>query len=172
MSDLRLNPFTLATFAPGDAASFAYDRGAQATGIVHFGIGAFHRAHQAWYTDRAMSAGDRNWAITGVSLRSGEVAHQMNPQEGLYTVTERAGEGASTRIIGAVRDVLVAPYEPEAVAAADPDPGVIPDSFQATLLPEEPSSMVMYSGLPSALNAMLPESKMVTLEALIPTSSR
>lgn len=132
MSDLRLNPFALATFAPGDAACFDYDREAQATGIVHFGIGAFHRAHQAWYTDRAMSAGDRDWAITGVSLRSGEVAHQMNPQEGLYTVTERAGAGASTRIIGAVRDVLVAPYEPEAVVAALAAPATRIVSFTIT----------------------------------------
>ena len=128
MSDLRLNPFTLATFAPSDTACFGYDRDAQAAGIVHFGIGAFHRAHQAWYTDRAMSAGDRDWAIIGVSLRSGEVAHQMNPQEGLYTVTERAGEETSTRIIGAVRDVLVAPYEPEAVVAALAAPATAPQT--------------------------------------------
>jgi len=132
VSDLRLNPFALATFAPGDAACFDYDREAQATGIVHFGIGAFHRAHQAWYTDRAMSAGDRDWAITGVSLRSGEVAHLMNPQEGLYTVTERASEAASTRIIGAVRDVLVAPYEPEAVVAALAAPATRIVSFTIT----------------------------------------
>ncbi len=115
---LRLSPFTLGTFPPEEADAFTYDRDAQDVGIVHFGIGAFHRAHQAWYTDRAMEGGDRNWAITGVSLRSGDVAHQMNPQEGLYTVTERAGEGSRTRIIGAVRDVLVATHEPDAVIAA------------------------------------------------------
>ncbi|MBU6267634.1 MAG: mannitol dehydrogenase family protein [Sphingomonadales bacterium] len=105
-------------FPPAEVERFDYDREAQAAGIVHFGIGAFHRAHQAWYTDRAMSAGDRDWAITGVSLRSGEVAHQMNPQDGLYTVTERAGDTATTRIVGAVRHVLVAPYEPQDVLAA------------------------------------------------------
>jgi fructuronate reductase len=54
-----------------------YDPSAQAVGLVHFGIGAFHRAHQAWYTDRAMEGGDRDWAITGVSLRSSDVAEQM-----------------------------------------------------------------------------------------------
>ncbi len=118
MSDqLRLSPFALTTFPPEEAEVFGYDRDAQAVGIVHFGIGAFHRAHQAWYTDRAMDAGDRNWAITGVSLRSGDAAHQMVPQEGLYTVTERSGEGSHTRIVGAVKDVLVAPHEPEDVIA-------------------------------------------------------
>ncbi len=115
---LRLSRFSLEMFPPADAEWFDYDRDAQAMGIVHFGIGAFHRAHQAWYTDRAMDAGDRDWGIIGVSLRSGEVAHQMTPQEGLYTVTERSGDGVKTRIIGVVKDVLVAPYEPDAVIAA------------------------------------------------------
>ena len=95
-----------------------YDHAAQATGIVHFGIGAFHRAHQAWYTDATMNLGDRDWAITGVSLRSPGVARQMNPQGGLYTVAEQSGEGAALRIVGSVRNVLVASEEPEAVIAA------------------------------------------------------
>ena len=112
---LRLGIDTLALFQPQEAECFAYDRDAQGAGIVHFGIGAFHRAHQAWYTDAAMNAGDANWMITGVSLRSAEVAEQMNPQQGLYTVTERSASGAVSRIIGAVREVLVAPYETAAV---------------------------------------------------------
>jgi fructuronate reductase len=94
---------------------FAYDRHAQAMGIVHFGIGAFHRAHQAWYTDLAMDAGDRNWSITGVSLRSADVADQLNPQDGLYTVCERSAQGGMLRVIGAVREVVVAPQSPERV---------------------------------------------------------
>ncbi|MFD1613212.1 mannitol dehydrogenase family protein [Sphingomonas tabacisoli] len=88
---------------------FGYDRDAQAVGIVHFGIGAFHRAHQAWYTDRAMDAGDRDWTILGVSLRSGVVAAQMNPQDGLYTVTGRSAQGENSRLVGAVRGVVTAP---------------------------------------------------------------
>lgn len=95
-----------------------YDRDAQAVGIVHFGIGAFHRAHQAWYTDRAMDAGDRNWAIQGVSLRSPGVAAQLNPQDGLYTLSERAPAGTRARLIGAVKGVLVASETPEAVINA------------------------------------------------------
>jgi len=59
-----------------------YDRSAQKAGIVHFGIGAFHRAHQAVYTDNAMNAGERDWGIIGVSLRSPAVAEQMTPQDG------------------------------------------------------------------------------------------
>lgn len=111
---------------------FGYDRAAQKVGIVHFGIGAFHRAHQAWYTDRAMDAGERDWSILGVSLRSAGVADQMNPQDGLYTVTERSGLGASTRLVGAVGEVLVAPGSREALAAALTAPATRIVSFTVT----------------------------------------
>lgn len=110
---MRLSETTLDRL-PADITRFAYDRAAQATGIVHFGIGAFHRAHQAWYTDLAMDAGDRDWTICGVSLRSASVADQLNPQDGLYTLTERA-EASSTRVIGSVTEVLVAGRDREAV---------------------------------------------------------
>jgi fructuronate reductase len=102
---VRLAPETLYQI-PAEVACFEYDRQEQAVGIVHFGIGAFHRAHQAWYTDLAMSGGDRDWMIAGVSLRSAAVAAQLNPQGGLYTLTERSSEGAAMRLIGAVREVL------------------------------------------------------------------
>ncbi len=108
MSNGRLTANGVAAFPLLDHACFGYDRDAQATGIVHFGIGAFHRAHQAWYTDLAMEHGDRNWRIAGISLRSGDVAEQMNPQDGVYTVSERGSKGTQIRVIGAVREVLVA----------------------------------------------------------------
>lgn len=118
----RLSPDTLASL-PAEVARPVYDRDAHAVGIVHFGIGAFHRAHQAWYTDAALNldngnSGDADWAITGVSLRSAGVARQINPQGGLYTVAEQSGEGAALRIVGSVRNVLVASEEPDAVIAA------------------------------------------------------
>ena len=112
---MRLDPATLAQLPP-DIARFTYDRAAQRTGIVHFGIGAFHRAHQAWYTDACMNAGERDWMISGVSLRSEAVAKQLNPQDGLYSMTERSGGEADTRIVGAVREVLMA-HEANAIAA-------------------------------------------------------
>ena len=95
-----------------------YERAKQAVGIVHFGIGAFHRAHQAWYTDAAMNAGARDWMITGVSLRSPDVAAQLNPQDGLYSLVERSAAGVRARLIGSVRNVLVASDEAAAVTAA------------------------------------------------------
>ena len=112
---MRLAPATLDRLPP-DIARFEYDRDAQRVGVVHFGLGAFHRAHQAWYTDLAMSDGARDWAIAGVSLRSPAVGEQIDPQGGLYTLTER-GEGADeTRLIGAVREVIVADRSPHGLA--------------------------------------------------------
>ncbi|MEY4160601.1 MAG: hypothetical protein RLZZ136_1222 [Pseudomonadota bacterium] len=115
-----------------DVIRAGYDRDQQAVGIVHFGIGAFHRAHQAWYTDLAMQAGDRGWMITGVSLRSASVADQMNPQNGLYTLTEYASGGRATRLISAVRNVLVASETPETVIAALASPTTHIVSFTVT----------------------------------------
>jgi fructuronate reductase len=112
---VRLAPDKLGRLGPG-VARFAYDRDAQAVGIVHFGLGAFHRAHQAWYTDLAMSGGERGWAIAGVSLRSAGVAEQLNPQGGLYSLTERGGAGQATRIVGSVREALVGDRDRAAVA--------------------------------------------------------
>lgn len=114
---MRLSEATFAGLPP-HVRRPDYDWQAQRAGIVHFGIGAFHRAHQAAYTDAAMAAGDRNWRITGVSLRSGDVAAQLNPQDGLYTLTERSGTEAQTRLIGAVGSVIVARQDPEGVIAA------------------------------------------------------
>jgi fructuronate reductase len=95
----------------------------QRTGIVHLGVGAFHRAHQAVYTDAAMAAGARDWGITGVSLRATQVRDQLEPQGGLYTVTQSGNAGHEIRLIGAIRHMLVAPENPltviEALAAAD-----------------------------------------------------
>ncbi|MGK6322165.1 mannitol dehydrogenase family protein [Sphingomonas sp. DT-51] len=102
---------------PATVARPGYDRDAQQTGIVHLGLGAFHRAHQAVYTDAAMAAGDRDFAITGVSLRSPAVAEALLPQDGLYTVTQRSAAGEQIALVGALRDMLVAPRDGERLRA-------------------------------------------------------
>ena len=127
----RLAPETLARLSKGVQLP-AYDRNAQRSGIVHFGIGAFHRAHQAAYTDDAMAAGDRDWAIVGVSLRSPAVRNQVAPQAGLYSIIERIAKGESVRIAGAIRDVLVGRIHPTSIigAVASPDTRIL--SFTVT----------------------------------------
>lgn len=99
-----------------------YDRQSQRRGIVHLGVGAFHRAQQARYTDIAMACGDHDWAITGVSLRSPQVRDAIEPQNGLFTMTERNAAGERIRLVGALREVLVADESPHAVARALADP--------------------------------------------------
>src|SRR5690606_20474137 len=88
---MRLSNATVAEHLAPQIERFIYNRSSQKVGIVHFGIGAFHRAHQAWYTDRAMDSGEQDWAISGVSLRSPSVSNQLNPQDCFYTLTERSG---------------------------------------------------------------------------------
>lgn len=78
-----------------------YDRDARDIGIVHFGIGAFHKAHMADYTDDALAAEGGDWRILGVSMRSAGVSHQMHSQDGLYKLAVRSGEankGADRRL--------------------------------------------------------------------------
>ena len=120
---MRLSTAT-ADRLPSEVARPGYDRAAQATGIVHLGIGAFHRAHQAVHTDAAMAGGDRDWLIAGVSLRSAAVHDALAPQDGLYTVTERGPDAASIALIGAVGPVVVATERPAAVAALFVQPSV------------------------------------------------
>lgn len=88
----------------------------EAVGIVHLGIGAFHRAHQAVYTeDAAAAAGDRRWGICGVTQRSNAVIGQLRPQGCRYAVLERGTDQVAVRVVGAVREVLSARDDPPAV---------------------------------------------------------
>lgn len=120
---IRLGAATLADL-PADVARPAYDRARVRTGVVHLGIGAFHRAHQAVVFDDVLGAGDLRWGVLGASLRSPTVAEQLNPQDGLYTLVVRDGAEERLRIIGAGQGVLVAPEGPAALVAAMADPEV------------------------------------------------
>lgn len=88
-----------------------YDRN-QTCGVVHIGTGAFHRAHQAMYFDKLMQQGETGWMIQGASLRSDTIAKQLNPQNGLYTMTVQDGVSNTDHIIGSIKNVLVAPEQP------------------------------------------------------------
>ena len=90
---------------PPDIARPRYSIAEIGIGIVHLGIGAFHRAHQAIYTDDVL-AGDRAWGICGVSLRSASVRDRLVPQQGLYTSITKDVDRISRRIVGSVREVL------------------------------------------------------------------
>jgi len=83
-----------------------YDPEAVPVGIVHIGIGAFHRAHQAVYTDDAIAVAGGAWGICGISLRSPDVRDRMRPQDCLYTLVKKSRSGVAYRVVGSVREVL------------------------------------------------------------------
>ena len=86
-------------------------------GILHLGVGAFHRAHQAVYTEDAIEADGGDWGIVGVSMRSPTVAQNLTGQDGLYTVEHRDAD-PDYRVIGCLRRALTLPLDPEAVISA------------------------------------------------------
>jgi mannitol 2-dehydrogenase len=96
-----------------------YDRRRLQVGIVHFGVGGFHRAHQAMYLDRLMNAGRAvDWAICGVGVMEAdrEMQQALEAQDFLYTLVEKHSDGRyDARIIGSIIDYLYAPDDPGAV---------------------------------------------------------
>ncbi|GHJ44333.1 mannitol dehydrogenase [Catellatospora sp. TT07R-123] len=119
--------------------------GAARTGVVHFGLGAFHRAHQAVYTELAMARGGGDWAVTAIAPSSRTVLDALRAQDHLFSVVtlsaDQAGavqrphhmrcddttggvDAARTRVVGAIADSVLAAEDPQAVVALLADPGV------------------------------------------------
>ena len=88
-----------------------------AAGIVHLGLGNFHRAHQAVYTDAAISAHGGDWGIIGVSNRSSAVTDAMHAQDMTYTVVEISPEGSTFSTPRVHTDAFVAADDPDRVVA-------------------------------------------------------
>jgi fructuronate reductase/mannitol 2-dehydrogenase len=100
-----------------------YDRSALRPGVVHVGVGGFHRAHQLVYLDDlAQRRISLDWGVTGVAMHSRAVRDALAGQDRLYTVLERGAAGERARVVGALVGLHVAPDEPAAVAAALADP--------------------------------------------------
>jgi fructuronate reductase len=94
------------------------DSDGHSSGIVHLGVGAFHRAHQALYTDSVLATGDQHWYITGASLRSSQAREQLAAQDYLYTVVERENQQQRYRLVAAIDSVIVASEKPQALIDA------------------------------------------------------
>jgi mannitol 2-dehydrogenase len=103
-----------------------YDRSRVRTGIVHFGVGGFHRAHEAMYVDRLMNrGGGLDWGICGVGVMPFDLRMRdaMVAQDCLYTLVEKDPEGNWTpRVIGSIVAYLYAPDDPDAVIERMADP--------------------------------------------------
>jgi mannitol 2-dehydrogenase len=96
-----------------------YDRGVLQRGVVHLGVGGFHRAHQAVYFDELARQGvSTGWGITGVNLRRPAMRDALAPQDGLYTLLERGLRGERVRVIGSLPRILCAPAQRGTVLAA------------------------------------------------------
>ncbi|MFI2488754.1 mannitol dehydrogenase family protein [Promicromonospora kroppenstedtii] len=114
-----------------DLAAPPYDRTGIRVGIVHLGVGGFHRAHQALAVDDLLRRGEaRDWGICGVGLLPGDAAMRdaLLPQDGLYTlVTKHADGDLDARVVGSIVEYLFAPDDPEAVLErmAHPDTRIV-----------------------------------------------
>jgi hypothetical protein len=133
-----LTPKNLSLFRP-EVATPDYDRGQLRVGVVHIGVGGFHRAHQAMYLDRLMNQGKAlDWAICGVGVLPSDrhMAEVMAAQDGLYTLIVKHPDGAlEPRVVGSIVDHLFAPDEAEAVIErmADPDTNRLADDHRGRL---------------------------------------
>jgi len=109
----------------------SYAREDVTVGIVHFGVGGFHRAHQAMYLDRLMNDGQAlDWGICGVGVMPFDerMRDALDRQDGLYTLVLKAPDGSrDARVVGSIIRYLYAPDSPEAVLEmmADPDVRIV-----------------------------------------------
>jgi fructuronate reductase len=116
----RLSNKTIGAVKAGVAVP-GYDRSGVTPGIVHLGIGAFHRAHQAVVVDDLLGR-DPSWGIVGASLRRPDTSAALTPQDGLYSMLVKDGDKRALRVIGSVLEVIDAPQHKEALLARMADP--------------------------------------------------
>lgn len=100
LCEKNLNQLPASVQRPG------YDRGQVARAIVHLGVGAFHRAHQAMYTDAVLASGDPGWGIVGAGIVSSGMKNALQPQDGLYALAVMGPSGNKVQIIGSILEVL------------------------------------------------------------------
>src|SRR5258705_7124149 len=108
-----------ATLGQLPIATPSYARDEIGVGIVHFGVGGFHRAHQAMYIDRLLEKGlATQWGICGVGVMPSDrrMADVLDAQDGLYTLLLENPDGSKdARVIGSIVDYRYAPDDPESV---------------------------------------------------------
>ena len=113
---MRLNEANLKNLPTGMQQP-TYDRKKVDSAIVHLGIGAFHRAHQAMFTDAVLASGDLAWGIVGAGVISDDMKKALLPQDGLYTLAEMSADGEKLKVIGSIVDVLGGPEDADKLLA-------------------------------------------------------
>ncbi len=137
---------------PAPVAGPGYDRAGISAGIVHIGVGGFHRAHEAVYVDDLMTGGGaREWGICGVGLRPEDkpMRDALTSQDCLYTLVTRDAEGDLARVIGSLVRYLFAPEEEEVfrAALAAPETRIVSLTITEggyTPQPEQPQNVFRY----------------------------
>ncbi|MEV4510468.1 mannitol dehydrogenase family protein [Dactylosporangium sp. NPDC049525] len=112
-------------------------------GILHFGLGAFHRAHQAVYIEEAIAKGGGDWGIVGVAPSSRDVLEALRAQDMLYSVLTVDGTDADAQVVGAFDSVLHARSEAGAVLRRIADPAIKVVTFTVTEKAYAPGSAVL-----------------------------
>ena len=120
---VSLHPATLGDLDPRIIVP-AYDRAALVAGIVHIGVGGFHRAHLATYADELATAGHRDWAITGSGVMAADagMARVLGAQDGLYTLVTRGEAETTAQVIGSIVDYILAAGDIEPLVARIAEP--------------------------------------------------
>ncbi|WP_308114519.1 mannitol dehydrogenase family protein [Streptomyces sp. ISL-12] len=122
MTPPRLDRTALSRLAPGLRP--AVDPAGLRPRVVHFGLGAFHRAHQALYTENAAALSGEPWGITAVAPRSAGTVRALREQDCLYSLVERRPAGDACRVVGSVIGALAMGPDAGAVDALLADPQV------------------------------------------------
>lgn len=112
-----LNTQSLPSLAARGISAPGYARGGP-VGVVHLGLGAFHRAHQALVFDALLRRGDARWGVLGVAMRSTALADALAAQDGLYAVQVANAAGVHWQLSGALWKTCVAAREPSQVVRA------------------------------------------------------
>ena len=118
MTDTFLAPAELPRLASAGLRVPAYPRSTLQPGVVHLGLGAFHRAHQAVVFDQLLAGGDTRWGIFGVAMRNPELADALAAQAGLYALQIASRDGVAWQVCGALLQTAVAAREPDQVITA------------------------------------------------------
>ncbi len=117
MSDQKLCRATLPQ-VPTSIQTPAYSPQASAPGVLHLGLGAFHRAHQAMVFDQLLREGDRRWGIHGVGMTQAGLVNKLRAQDGLYAVRIAGTTGIQWQVLGALWQTSVATTERQHVLDA------------------------------------------------------
>jgi len=142
------------------------------SGILHLGCGAFHRAHQAVITQRAIEAEGKkglSWGIASASLRRPTTPDALEQQDGLFTVLERDATGTKAEIVGSLSEAFYAPADERGLVSrlADPTTRIVTMTVTAGGYSLEPSSGRLLADDPEIQSDLSAERPVTTIGTLM-----